>query len=259
MDKNLQIPGLYIIRYQSAPVVPAPFSNYSTLKFHIYSKDEVKVEYSISYTDRDELSEDEIFDEGFTLDDDYKWKGPVPTLWIGEFQSIWASSKMNRQREEKEFEDFIELEFEEEGKRVTVYPVDKERWTYFLQEFTQAIFESAGKEKPFELNYLQIQGGERKQLEFKASFAHKTFNMRKNGGAEIAMDWSQLEKVMNTVYRAEFVDDLALESKPSKNGIYISTEPNWWYEFGVSLIEPKSKSKELPKIEALFANLESGQ
>ena len=60
-------------------------------------------------------------------------------VWISEFQKILAGSKIIRQRDEKEFEDFIEIEVEENEKKVTVYPVDKERWSYFLQEFLLAL------------------------------------------------------------------------------------------------------------------------
>ena len=255
MDKNLKIPGQYIIRYQSAPVVPAPFSHFYTLKLDILSDNELDVDFSISYTDREDLDEDEILDEGFSMDDDYKWKGIVPYVWINEFQNIFSSSKIIRQREEKEFEDFIEVELEENEKEVTVYPVDKERWSYFLQEFMQAIFESGGKEKPFEMTYLQIESDKTRLLELHASFANKSFVLT-NDGETKKLEWAQLQKVMDTVYKAEFIEDNASESKPVKKGKYISAGGDLWYQMGVAVVEPTAKSKELAKIEALFASLE---
>ncbi|MCE7039451.1 hypothetical protein [Dyadobacter sp. CY312] len=255
MDKNLQIPGLYIVRFQSAPVVPAPFSHFYTLELDIHSKDDVKVDFAIKYTDREDLDEDEILDEGFSLDDDYSWKGAVPALWITEFQTILASSKIIRQREEKEFEDFVEIELLENDKRVTVYPVDKERWAYFLQEFMQAIFEASGKEKPFELSFLTIDGGKSDLIELRATFADKAFALKKNGGSAESLNWAQLQKVMDVVYKAEFVEENATESKPSKSGSYISAGDDLWYQLGVAVVEPTAKSKELPKIEAMFQSL----
>ncbi|HWV33270.1 MAG TPA: hypothetical protein VN038_26610, partial [Dyadobacter sp.] len=85
MDKNLQIPGQYIIRFQTAPVVPAPFAHFYTLKMDIQSAEDLRVDFDIVYNDREELTEDEIFDEGFSTDDDYKWKGSLPAVWISEF------------------------------------------------------------------------------------------------------------------------------------------------------------------------------
>ncbi|REA64170.1 hypothetical protein DSL64_01035 [Dyadobacter luteus] len=257
MDKNLQIPGLYTLRYQTAPVVPAPFSNFYSLDIHLISRDEVEVDFSITYTDREDMSEDEIIDEGFTKNDDFKWKGSIPALWIKEFDSIFSSSKIIRQREEEEYEDFIEIELEENGKRVTVYPVDKDRWNYFLQEFMQAIFEKAGREKAFELNYLSIDGADKTSIDLIASFASKEFSLVKNGEAAKPLKWSQLEKVMDTVYKAEFLEDNAAESKPTKNGTYISAGDGLWFQLGVAVVEPTSKSKELQKIEAIFKSLAS--
>jgi hypothetical protein len=255
MDKNLQIPGQYTLRYQTAPVVPAPFSNFYSLDIDLISREEININFSITYTEREDMDEDEIINEGFTPDDDFRWDGTVPALWIEEFEQIFSSSKIVRQREEKEYEDFIEIELDENDKRVTIYPVDKERWTYFLQEFMQAIFENAGREKPFELNYLSIESGNRISVDLTASFARKEFSMIKNGGDSKKLEWSQLQKVMDTVYKAEFLEDNAVESKPTKNGAYISAGDGLWFQLGVAVVEPTSKSKELQKIEALFQSL----
>jgi hypothetical protein len=57
---------------------------------------------------------------------------------------------------------------------------------------------------------------------------------------------------MDTVYKAEFVPDNASESKPTKRGKYITAGDGLWYQLGVAVLESTSKSKDLPKIEALF-------
>ncbi|KAA0993100.1 hypothetical protein [Dyadobacter aurulentus] len=255
MDKNLQIPGLYIIRFETAPVVPAPFAHYYAVKLNLVSDNELEVDFEIRYKDRDELSEDEIYDEGFTTDDDYKWQGPMPENWITEFEQIFTSSKMIRKREENEYEDFIEIELEENQKRVTIYPVDKERWSYFLQEMMQAIFETSGREKPFELSFLEIESEKSTRLDLKASFANKSFTISKNNGTPHDLEWTQLQQIMDTVYRAEFVADNAVDVKPSQKGKYLTAGDGLWYQMGVAVLETTSKSKDLSKIETLFSTL----
>jgi len=255
MDKNIQIPGYYIIRFQTASVVPAPYSHFYTLKLDITAKDQLTVDFDIKYLDRDELDEDDLLDEGFSPDDDYAWKGNVPAIWIDQFQDIMASSKIIRKREESEFEDFIEIELDENGKMVTIYPVDKERWSYFLQEFMQAVFEAGGREKPFELTYLEIDGDKQKQLDLRASFAEKSFTVVKDKAPARNLEWSQLQKIMDTVYKAEFVPDNASDKKPSKNGKYITAGDGLWYQMGVAIQETTNKSRDLVKIEALFNTL----
>ncbi|MCE6990040.1 hypothetical protein [Dyadobacter sp. CY323] len=257
MDLNLQIPGEYIIRFETATVVPAPYAHYYTLKMNFSAEEKLLVDFEIVYTDRDGISEDDLYDEGFSEDDDYKWNGEVPAIWISEFRNILTSSKIIRKRNESEYEDFIELEIEENEKRVTIYPVDKERWSYFLQEFMQAIFETGGKEKPFEMSFLDIDSDKQTSIDLIASFGDKTFKITKDKGTARKLEWAQLQKVMDTVYRAEFVADNASESKPSKKGKYITAGDGLWYQLGVAVLETTSKSKDLAKIEALFATLSS--
>ncbi|NIJ53970.1 hypothetical protein [Dyadobacter arcticus] len=256
MDKNLQIPGQYTILFQTASVVPAPYAHFYTLKMDIESEQQMNVDFGITYLDREDLSEDDLMDEGFSVDDDYKWNGQVPAIWIGEFRAILNSSKLVRKREESEFEDFIEIELEENGQRVNIYPVDKERWSYVLQEFMQAIFETGGREKPFELTFLDIGADKQTILDLKASFALKSFTISKNKGVARRLEWSQLQKIMDTVYKAEFVTDNAFEAKPSKKGKYITAGDGLWYQLGVAVLETTSKSKDIAKIEALFSTLD---
>ncbi|MCF0070085.1 hypothetical protein LZD49_06350 [Dyadobacter sp. CY261] len=218
----------------------------------IQTAQDLRVDFDIAYTDRDDLSEDEIYDEGFSTDDDYKWRGDLPAIWIKEFENIFESSKIIRRREESEFEDFIEIELDENDKRVTIYPVDKERWSYFLQEMMQAIFETGGRENPFELSYVEIDNESKTTIDLKASFAKKEFTLSKNAGTVRQLDWNQLQKIMDTIYKAEFVPDNASENKPTKRGKYITAGDGLWYKMGEAILETTSKSKDLSKIEALF-------
>ena len=147
------------------------------------------------------------------------------------------------------------MELEEDGKRVTIYPVDKERWAYYVQEFMQAIFEISGRENPFELTYLDLDGPVESTLNLSASFADKTFTMSKNNASAQNLEWKQLQYVMDTVYKAGFMEELAVEKKPSKKGKYLSAGDGLWYQLGVAVVETTAKSKDLAKIESLFATL----
>lgn len=254
MNKEIQIPGSYIVRFQTAPSMPAPFSHYDSLKLDIRSENDLFIDFSIKYLGREDLTEDEIYDEGFTMDDDFKWKGKIPSIWINEFNEIYQTSKIIRKREESEYDDFVEIELTENDKNVTVYPVDKERWAYFFQEFMQAIVEVSGKEKPFELTYLVINEDER-SVDLTASFANKSFFIRNNKGREEELPWENLKSILDTIYRAEFLYEDATEKRPRKNGMYISAGDGLWYQMGVSIVEPTSKTKHLAEIQDIFSSL----
>jgi len=64
-----------------------------------------------------------------------------------------------------------------------------------------------------------------------------------------------LQKIMDTVYKAEFVADNASENRPTKRGKYLTAGDGLWYQMGVAVLETTSKSKDLAKIEALFNTL----
>ena len=256
MNKEISIPGRYIIRFQTAGAIPAPFSHYDSLELNILSTDKLDVDFAITYLDRDELTEDEIFDEGFTMDDDFKWKGSVSPIWTKEFQDILASSKIIRKREEKEFEDFVEIEFEEDGKFVTAYPVDTERWAYFIQEFMQGILEIAGREMPFELTFMDV-ADKTTTIDLKASFADKSFSVKNAASGTKTMEWKKLQSMLDIIYNAEFIADEALTKTPSRKGKYISAGDGLWYELGVAVVDSSGKGKALVKIEELFNSLAS--
>ncbi|WP_025761517.1 hypothetical protein [Dyadobacter tibetensis] len=257
MITDLEIPGRYTIRFQTAPAIPAPFAHYDSLRMDIRSENDLFIDFSTKYLHREDLTDDEIYNEGFTTDDDFKFKGKIPAVWIEEFKDILTSSKIIRKREEVEFEDFVEIEIEEKGKLVTIYPVDRERWAYFIQEFMQAIVEVAGKEKPFELTYLVI-GQDELSVDLTASFANKSFYIRNSLGRQEELAWSQLKTILDTIYSAEFLYDEATENRPRKKGSYLTAGDGLWYQLGVSVVEPSNKSKKLDEITTILQPLLQG-
>ncbi|EPR69267.1 hypothetical protein [Cyclobacterium qasimii] len=72
--------------------VPPPFSHIFKLKLS-FSKNFVNTQFDIQYTDRESLSPEEIIDEGFTMADDYGYKGEIPKLWEGIFKKLYSASK----------------------------------------------------------------------------------------------------------------------------------------------------------------------
>ncbi|HEV7349551.1 hypothetical protein [Telluribacter sp.] len=245
-----------LIKYQTAPVVPAPYSYYYTMRLTPAESESINVQFDMVYLDRDELDEDEIIGEGFSLNDDFSWQGNLPHIWVAELNSTLTYSQYVEEAEENELEEFIEVQWSQEGETEKGSPVDKESWSYFLQELMQAIFEASGREKTFEMEYLRIEKGEETWMGFNASFITKTFTINNNKNTTQQLDWEQLEEVMGTVFKAEFVADEAMENRPSEPGTYLSVGDGLWYQLGASVLNPTPKSKVLPQIENLFERLE---
>ena len=53
--------------------IPAPFCHKYKIVISKNSPEQYLVDLNLEYYGRDEITEEEIFDEGFTLDDNYKW------------------------------------------------------------------------------------------------------------------------------------------------------------------------------------------
>jgi hypothetical protein len=243
-----------IIKYQTAAIVPAPYAYYYTLKSIGSETGGLIVDFVLNYLDRDSITEEEILDEGFSMEDDLTWKGELPMVWARELKSLLKNSQLVEDGEESELEEYIGIERTFEGKSESLFPAKKKAWSYFLQELMQAIFEAAGRENAFELDYLQIKEGKETALKLKASFISKLFSV--HAGKEMKMlEWGFLEDCMKTIFQADFVTELALESRPKLDGLYLSPGDGFWYKSGESLQNPSPRSKVLNEIESFFSNL----
>ncbi|WP_247235127.1 hypothetical protein [Telluribacter sp. SYSU D00476] len=245
-----------LINYQTAPVVPAPYSYYYTMRITPADGAGVHVQFDMKYLDREELDEDEIIGEGFTLNDDFSWQGDLPQVWATELNSILTHSQYVEEAEDNELEEFIEVVLTQQGDAESGSPEDKETWAYFLQELMQAIYEAAGREKQFEMEYLRISNKKETCISLNASFVNKTFSVQLDKQPREQLAWKKLEDVMGTVFKAEFVPDQAYESRPNQDGVYLTTGDGLWYKLGESVLNPTPKSKVLTQIENLFDKLE---
>ncbi|WP_332912304.1 hypothetical protein [Algoriphagus boritolerans] len=97
----------------------------------------------LHYTEREELSEEEIFDEGFTPDDDYRYKGQLNSVWIKPLQQLFDKTRWTS----KDIEDGgITVTAIEKGKDEGVkIPSNQEEWQLMAQDLIQAIYETAKK------------------------------------------------------------------------------------------------------------------
>ncbi|MBB5283310.1 hypothetical protein HNQ92_001436 [Rhabdobacter roseus] len=242
------------IKYQTAPVVPAPHAHFYTLQVVPKANAGLSVEYTLTYLGREELDEEEILDEGFTLNDDFVWKGTLPAVWATELAKLVKSSQFSEETDEDELQAFVEISTMAEEKITVRYPANIDVWAYFLQEFIQAMFEASGRELPFEMKYLRIQN-EEVEVALHASFAERAFRLQVGTQPPKQLAWAELQEVLKTVFEADFLADQATEKRPHRPGTYLTTGDGLWYMLGQSVVEPGRKTQVLPKIEALFSSL----
>lgn len=250
------------IFFDAGENVPPPFHYAYHLELTL-RPDALEAKFDLRYLHREELTEEEILDEGFTPNDDWHWSGSLPEVWLNTLKeqlqkSIWP----NKPKEVVEGEPLLEIQLLSQGSEILFAgkPADPQVWEYFLQELMQAIYEVAQKEAPFKLHYKEINYlGEATEIWVEASFAARTATARQNGmkaaAAEKQVPWLELKKLLKTVYLPEYDYDNALEEEPQKMGRYLSTGEGLWFVFGESLIEPGANTNSLERLDESLKGL----
>ncbi len=225
------------IRYQTAAIMPGPFAHFYTLTLTPTPQQTLQTAITIDYPDREELDDEDIIGEGFTLDDNFAWQGTLPQTWLDAVTPLAANPKLKPLHEDElgENDDFFDITLEATGKpEQSGTPVDRDAWQYLAQELIQATYEAAGRELPFELIYLdntQVSTGE---LRLTASFAQRTLTVetRSGNGAPSQsrmLPWGELQRIMSRVYSAEYNPDEALLNRPKQDGRFLNMGNDEWY------------------------------
>ena len=248
------------IRFDAGNLVPAPYHYAYSLDIQMA---EGKVNYKIEYLHREELTEEEITDEGFTMEDDWQWEGTLTEAWQGALKEqiqkqSWPKKPASPRPEEANLH--LRLVGQDDNVLFDGIPADIASWEYFLQELVQAIYEIAQREAPFQLVYKEIgSGGSQHQIYLEASFAQRTITARQQqqeGEEEFAQpDWKQLKSLMKTIYIPDYDYEQATVKEPKKRGKYIATGEGLWFKFGESLTEPDARSNSLDRLEKELKDL----
>lgn len=247
------------VTFDSGALVPPPYHFAYRLFIDLNS---AATQYEIQYLHREELSEEEITDEGFTLNDNWKWEGPLPATWIEALREqvdkqSWPKKPAKPEEEEAVLD--IRLFDKEGGLLFDGKPADQASWEYFLQEIIQAIYEVAEREAPFQVLYKEIGKGSEEEILLEASFALRTITARRlssKGTEETAQpEWKQLKGLMKAIYVPEFDYEKASIQEPRKRGKYLYTGDGFWFKFGESLLEPDKKTNSLSRLEESLKGL----
>lgn len=257
------------VHFDAGNMIPPPFHYTYELQVNLAEEDSGEdsiISYEVRYLHREELTEDEILDEGFTLHDDWAWKGNLPLHWQKALLSqiekqSWP--KKPEKIEEGEAGLLISLIGKDEQVLFEGVPADIGSWEYFLQELIQAVYELAQREAPFELTYLEVdRGNETYQIELKASFAERSIRARELQDDQelksIQADWKLLKNLMKNIYIPDYDYENAREQTPKKRGKYLYTGEGLWFKFGESLTEPDPKSNSLERLEGSLKELFGG-
>lgn len=223
------------IKFQTSELVPPPFAYAIELKLNFDAK-QLNYEFELSYLGREELSLEEIAEEGYTENDDYILNGSLPEFWYFDFKKLLENTKKSNKKEIKEDEDFWEIED-------SFYPSNPLKWSNFLEEFHQAVLENNQLEKPLEIKILRHNQESPSELSILASFVDKSLNFKftnSTDSKEGPKPWTDLNTILKTIYSGEFLYANASNKLPKRTGIYLNLGDDLWFEVGKSyLIDPR--------------------
>jgi len=223
--------------------VPPPFSHIFKLKLS-FSKNFVNTQFDIQYTDRENLNPEEIIDEGFTMADDYGYKGEIPKLWEGIFKKLYSASKWSNLKTLGEKGGIKLLAKDVHGKMIRDIPLNQEDWYITCQDFIQAIYEISKKEAPMQIRYLEIKNDKKTLVDIVYKFSLRKVVLNVNG-KEKEMDWESGRELASLIFIPDYDYELAMEEQPEKNGRYLDCGDGFWHGFenGVINLDPSFDAK----------------
>ncbi|HEX8545786.1 MAG TPA: hypothetical protein VF691_02430 [Cytophagaceae bacterium] len=222
-----------------ATELPPPYAHFLKISGSIIDN-AVAVNTEFHYTDREELSEEDILAEGFTADDDFTWSGELPLIWRDVLEALPSSPKEGKWDSIATIE--VELVDKFQGNQVIR---NDNRYYYFSQELLQASLEKSGREKPLQINYCTVQ--KNNTLEISRFSLHFSFTERAAKLADLASDksitlgWEAGQALLKKIFMLDFIPEQADEQLPSVPGDYIDPGDGLWYKLSHAALNPGKK------------------
>ncbi|WP_113924413.1 hypothetical protein [Cognataquiflexum aquatile] len=239
------------IEYDSG-VMPPPYSHIFKLKIG-FGKNFLETQLDLVYTDREEISEDEILNEGFTMDDDYHFQGEIPKVWEKPLRELYAKSKWSNKKLDEEGGIKL-LAKDSHGQIVRTVPFNQEDWQFFSQDYIQAIYEISKKEAPLTLHYLIRENEKVNEISLTVKFSIRKIEATVNGKTKEA-DWDQTKELLSFIFLPDYDYGIATESKPTQKGHFIECGDGYWHDMQKGVFNIDDSFDAVSKIKQGFLRL----
>lgn len=227
------------IKFETSDILPPPFSHQILLTFD-FKKDFIETKFEIAYTFRDELTDEEILEEGFNGEENLAWAGEISTAWQQPiFKLLAFTPEKPNKKGLREEQNFLELSI---NQKPFGNPQNQEEWEYLLQELAQTVYETYGREMPFKLVFKNL--GSNNKISIFELILHYTdrkveaFTEINGERASRSLPWEEASDLLGHVFIGEFLADKASKKEPQTLGKFISIGDGYWYEFTKSLRNP---------------------
>jgi hypothetical protein len=239
-----------VLEYDSG-IIPPPYSHVFRLSLD-WSKGDLYVELDLHYTDREDLTQDEILDEGFTQNDDYSYKGLLNSIWIKNIKAEFEKSKWSGKSLE---EGGISINPVENGKETKAkIPANQEEWQLTAQDLIQAIYETTKKEVPLTVHYRQVDNETSRNSSITIHFSTREVLFDLDGKSR-AINWEYAIQLMKLIFTPDYNYEIAKTEPGKKRGAYIECGDGYWHELGKGVINIDPSYDAVSKIREGFEGL----
>lgn len=248
------------IQCQTNDSIPPPYSHYYSLVVD-ENPSYLTLSFTLNYTEREDLTEEEILDEGFSPDDDFAWKGTLSKVWKLQLDAMLGETKLAA-KPASGSDYVVEVKTDEGGNERTGYVSKKEtlRWAYFIQELKQAILETERIEAPLKIEYLLIDGEKETLVVLNGIFAERNFTVRINDRPVEQLEWHVLQQTINLIFNETEIDqEQSLPRRPVKRGHYLNIPGAGWFEFDEGIRPRYQDASILENIKKTMRAFISGQ
>lgn len=191
-------------------------------KMDIELAKEALINFSVEYYGREELDLDEIEAEGFSENDDFRWKGALPLHWKEELERQLGATVEGKSKSGAGILVF------RQGKPQDRKPDSTRDFEYFVQELIQAIYEVSGRQNSLTIKMLYNSPDKRvEQYELFVSFYERKAVLVGPDKSKKEVEWTKTQKTLETLFQYDL--EPVSDTPPKKEGFFIDSGDNFWY------------------------------
>lgn len=186
----------------------------------------VHVKYNKHFLNREDFSEEELEDEGFSLHDDIQIDSALSKSWAAYFKQLTDLSNWTTGKPSENIGNTISLLTSDDTsvKYLTVNKIE-----YLLEEIYQAILETAKIEAPLSLHLKKVQNGSELTLELVWHFKDRLFEVITNNKKK-AKTWEEGQQLLGQFYETDLAELPVYKKKLPEGSVCINPGDGLWYE-----------------------------
>ena len=232
----------------TSQALPAPYAQQCSIVIEL-KEAHLQVKASLVYIDRENLTLEEIWEEGFSGEDDFHWEGNFTTPWVTYLLGAIQEGEEGAAAQPGET---IVVNIQSDLGSTTIK--NKKRWIYIMQEMLQSIYEADGLEAPLQLRYKrndeEIETFEVSLMYFFKDLKVAITSTQGKKQKNISGDWMLCSQLLREIYIPDYLTEKA-EELAEAPGTYIDPGGGLWYN-AKQAIKLGKKSYGLDKIKTLL-------